>query len=374
MTSNSDLGFLGGGQLARMSIQAAQRLGLRCVSLDLGDDTPASEIAPALRGSLSDSQALAGLLRACERVTLENEFVPASAVREACELASFDPTRIVPSIEALETVQDKLMQKQALEMAGVPCPHAAAIEGEGVAAIEAVGFPLVLKARFGGYDGKGTRYARDRSEFDAFRTLWGGGGWMAEPLVEFKREIATMVYLSESSEGAFPTMETIQKDHVCDLVFPANADASEVALAAARAMGSAGLFGIEMFELEGREVLVNEIAPRPHNSGHYTLDWGGVSQFEQHVRIAMGLPLAEPSGSEVCMANLLGIANPGSMRLAIAAAMSDPGVFVHWYGKAECRPGRKMGHLNAVGADCLERARSARQRFYEAWSGPSASK
>lgn len=363
-----DIGFLGGGQLARMSIQAAQRMGLKCLSLDEGDATPASEIAPAIQGGLSDPASLERLFSCCERVTLENEFVPAEAVRTAMELAGFDPEYLVPGVETLATIQDKLLQRQALERAGVPSPKAMALPPDGRGVEETIGFPCVLKARFGGYDGKGTKYARTPSEFAESRALWSGGGWLAEAFVPFRRELAQMVYVSNEGSGAFPTMESVQTNHVCDLVYPAGVDAAAVAMDAVRAVGGKGLFGVEMFELQSGEVLINEIAPRPHNSGHYTLDWGGISQFEQHVRLTLGHPCGRPDGLPVCMANLLGQPGAKDWRRGLAAALEDPLVRVHWYGKSESRPGRKMGHLNALGEGCIERAKAARVRFYQAWT------
>jgi phosphoribosylaminoimidazole carboxylase (NCAIR synthetase) len=169
-------------------------------------------------------------------------------------------------------------------------------------------------------------------------------------------------------------METVQSNHVCDLVYPCSADGSSVAIAAVNAVGGQGLFGVELFELEDGQILVNEIAPRPHNTGHYTLDWGGVSQFEQHVRLVSGLPLGDAQGGHVCMANLLGQDGAGDVRRAVAAALEDPTVHFHWYGKAESRPGRKMGHLNIRALEgestkqLTDRARQAQRRFYEAWT------
>ena len=342
-----DIGFLGGGQLARMSIQAAQRMGLRCLSLDPGEVTPASQIADAVVGALDDVEAIARVLRDCERVTLENEFIPAAAIEAAIERASVPAGRITPSTSCLATVQDKLLQRRAYERSGAPSPRAVEIiDGP------PLDLPMVLKARFGGYDGKGTRYAKTPEEFEHHTPLWSQGGWMAEEFV------------------AFPTMETVQTDHVCDLVFPANTDASHTAIKAVEAVEGYGLFGVEIFETEDGRHLVNEIAPRPHNSGHYTLDWGGLSQFEAHVRLVMGLPIPESKGHETCMANLLGQEGAGDFRYGLRAAIQgDPGVHVHWYGKAEARPGRKMGHINAVGLDCKARAVAARERFYVAWRG-----
>ncbi len=373
------LGFLGGGQLARMSIQAAQRMGLACLSLDPDPCSPASQIAEAECGSLSDPQAVARVLARCGPATLENEFIPGAVLREACTLAGRDPSCVMPGIGTLETLQDKLAQRAALHAAGVPAPLAVALEGEGEAAVAAIGFPMVLKARFGGYDGKGTRYARSREELDAHGVLWRGGGWLAEAFVPFERELAAMVFVGSQGSGAYPTMETVQTDHVCDLVFPSDVDGSSVALAAVRAVDGHGLFGVELFQTADGSLLVNEIAPRPHNTGHYTLDWGGTSQFEQHVRLAMGWPLGDAHGDPVCMVNLLGQPGSGDVRPAIEAALEVPGTHVHWYGKAEARPGRKMGHLNVRGPwqrasrlsdprELVARAEDARRRFYKAWT------
>jgi len=227
----------------------------------------------------------------------------------------------------------------------------------------------VLKARFGGYDGKGTRYARTTEEFESHRALWSQGGWMAESFVPFVRELAVMVFRSEKGTGFFPTMETIQVNHVCDLVFPSGVDASAVALSAVEAVGGRGLFGVELFELTDGSFQINEVAPRPHNTGHYTLDWGGVSQFEQHVRLALHLPTIEPEGGECTMANILGIEESGNFLTGLSAAVHEvPEARVHWYGKAESRPGRKMGHLNVAGADSRAKAVAAREAFLAGWA------
>lgn len=364
-----DLGFLGGGQLARMSIQAAQRMGLRCISLDPGDDTPASQIAAARVGRLDDPDAIAEIFRLANRVTLENEFIPAEAIETAMRTTGTDPSRLRPGTRTLGTIQDKLTQRQALAQAGVPSPPAVEVTGEAESAVATLGFPFVLKSRFGGYDGKGTRYARTEADLAATRELWSGGGWLAEAFVPFRRELAVMVCRSETQTVCFPTMETVQENHVCSLVYPAGVDASAVAIAAVEAVDGLGLYGVELFELEDGTIQVNEIAPRPHNTGHYTLDWGGMSQFEAHVRLVMGLPIPELEGGETCMANLLGQPGAGDFREALRAAVeADPGVRVHWYGKVDSKPGRKMGHLNVVGNEAVARASAARERFYAAWT------
>lgn len=363
-----DIGFLGGGQLARMSIQAAQRMGLKCISLDPGEHTPASELAPSICGSLDNPDSIATLARQVDHLALENEFIPALALRDGLRKAGVNEANLLPSIETLSTIQDKLLQRSAFFSSEVPSPSAVALDADATDAIEQIGFPMVLKARFGGYDGRGTRYARTMEELQDHAQLWEPGGWLAESFVPFKRELAAMVFIDrQGNAGCFPTMETIQTNHVCDLVFPSGVDASQTAIAAVRAVNGHGLFGVEMFELEDGAIQINEIAPRPHNTGHYTLDWGGVSQFEQHVRLVMDLPTVIPEGQETCMANLLGQSEPGDYHNGLRAALAAvPDAHVHWYGKATSRPGRKMGHLNVVGADCTERAKKAREAFYDA--------
>ncbi|MFN3729604.1 MAG: 5-(carboxyamino)imidazole ribonucleotide synthase [Fimbriimonadaceae bacterium] len=356
-----DLGFLGGGQLARMSIQAAQRMGLSCLSLDPDPDSPAGQIAPSVVGKLGDPQAVRQLFDRCDRVTLENEFIPAESIESCPDHVH----KMLPSMEVLRVIQDKLAQRQAFARCRVPSPRAEAFTGE---IPEGFQLPAMLKARFGGYDGKGTLTVRTLADIEAARPRWEGGWWLIEDHVPFARELAVMVYRTRGDTGTFPTVETVHVNHVCDLVRPCLADASAIAIAAVEAIGGYGLFGVELFETHGGEILVNEIAPRPHNSGHYTLDWGGVSQFDQHVRLVAGLPLVKPEGFDVAMINLFGIENAGDWRDGLRAALEDPAVRVHWYGKREPRPGRKMGHINVVEGPLRQRAETARARFYQAWT------
>jgi len=370
-----DIGFLGGGQLARMSIQAGQRMGLKCLSLDSGKVTPASQVADSWVGRIDVAIEISRVVEACSKITLENEFIPWSELVLGAAMAKRGADVFLPSPFTLGSINDKLVQRKHLEEKEVHSPVARALwrDGEDDIAlsetIAKIGFPMVIKARFGGYDGKATRTVRSFHELESYRDLWGNGGWLAEQYVPFKRELAVMVYRSQTEVGTFPTMETVQTDHVCDLVFPSGVDASQIAIQAVEAVEGFGLFGVELFELEDGSFQVNEIAPRPHNSGHYSLDWGGVSQFEQHIRLVMGWPCAVPQGQPTCMANLLGQPGAGDYRIGVEAAIeSDANVHVHWYGKVESRPGRKMGHINAVGDDCVERAKAARIEFYKAWT------
>jgi 5-(carboxyamino)imidazole ribonucleotide synthase len=334
-------------------------------------------------------------MKRCNYVTFENEFIPAETLQEACQLVAFDPNRVTPSIASLQVIQDKLLQRRAYETNGVPSPKA--VE---VAEANQLGFPCVLKARFGGYDGKGTLYARTQDEYRAAKPRWENQealalprqGWLAEEMVPFKRELAVMVTRTRDGQiGLYPTMVTEQTDHICDLVYPADDivddRAKGVALKAVEAVGGYGLFGVELFETEDGQILVNEIAPRPHNTGHYTLDWSGTSQFEQHVRVATGRGIdTDPKGVPVCMVNLVGqpqgstdsasLIDQALRKASIDVTAISPAAHIHWYGKKSSRKGRKMGHINVAGrgktppeVDLLKMlAAKLRDTFYESWA------
>lgn len=373
-----DIGILGGGQLARMSIHAAQRMGLTCISLDPSSNSPASQVAASHIGALSDPHAIAAIAEQSEFLALENEFIPVEAIREGLRIANRPDSILLLPLDSLKLIQDKLAQREAYEKAGVPSPRAVALE-VWLQDRSLLPLPAVLKARFGGYDGKGTRLARTEEELEAnLEGLGDGTGWLIEEFVPFKRELAVMAYrLPNGTTGAFPTVESRQVDNICDLVLPSSANAREIALKAIEAVGAYGLVGVELFEAENGRISINEMAPRPHNSGHYTMDWGAVSQFEQHVRLTVGLPVdTSPQGLPSVMANLIGKNVPkqpveqNRLQRALNAALSHSGVHVHWYGKAELRDGRKMGHINCVDrdADVAEiKAVAARNDFWEAF-------
>lgn len=356
-----------------MSIQAAQRMGATCISLDAGSDTPASQIAPAVQGPLHDPNALAEIIRRSRKVTLENEFIPAAALREAFLLADRNPEDLLPGIETLATIQDKLRQREALSQARIPSPEALPLEDAKLVQ-ESLGFPMVLKARFGGYDGKGTRIVRSEAEFLAQQELWlDDKGWLAERFVPFQREVAVMVLRTPQRTVRMQTVETVQPEQVCDHTFPAHWRGGEPQLGsipedAVAAVHGYGLFGVELFELADGQILVNELAPRPHNTGHYSLDWDQVSQFELHVRAVLGLEIPTPKqGNEVIMLNLLGRSESLDLDAARRRALAaNPSARVHWYGKA-ARPGRKLGHVNVVGTGLgeLEAALKVREAFFQ---------
>ncbi len=358
-----DLGFLGGGQLARMSTEAAHAMGLTCLSLDPSRNTPAGQIAESIQGALDDVEKIAEVFRLCRHVTLENEFIPAGAIAAAREMAGASVSSVLPGEATLGMIQDKLSQRRRYSAFGAPSPHAC----EAAEGLELIGIPLVLKARFGGYDGKGTRTVRTMEDWEEHKPLWQAGGWLAEEFVPFRRELAVMVARTPEGVWTFPTMETIQTNHVCDLVFPSGTNASDSAIAAVESVEGYGLFGVELFELADGSFQINEIAPRPHNTGHYTQNWGGISQFEAHVRLVTGMSMPEPHGLDSCMANLLGVTTEVPWQVGMQAALkAEPTAFFHWYGKEDMKPGRKMGHINTSGPGAVERAVRARNAFYEA--------
>ncbi len=349
---------------------AAQRMGVSVISLDKDKNSPAAQVGPAIFGSIHDAIDISTVMQKCEFITFENEFIKAEVLEEACRIASFDPKNIVPGINTLRTIQDKLLQRQAYQEFGVPTPLAVSADQA-----ETIDFPCVLKARYGGYDGKGTKYVNTKAEYDELRPLWEPGGWLAEELVAFDDEIAVMVVArKDGSCDTFPAMITRQRNYVCDLVYPCpspalSAKAQQVAIDAVKAVNGIGLFGVELFLQNDGEITVNEIAPRPHNTGHYTLDWGGMSQFEAHVLSVLGWFHSVETGIPTCMANILGIDEAQSFENALSeVSKHHPRARFHWYGKADAIPGRKMGHLNVSGdGDICGEAENARDAFYAAW-------
>jgi 5-(carboxyamino)imidazole ribonucleotide synthase len=365
-----DVGIAGAGQLARMTCLAAWPLGVRVAVLGRADEPAAPMAAGLVEGDWRDGDAVRRLGAVSGVVTLENEFVEAAAL--ASVEAAGTPVR--PAAEALGTVQDKALQKGLLQSAGLPTAPFRVVgrADELAAAGRDLGWPLMLKARRLGYDGYGNATCADEEEArEAFARLDSGDGVLAEGLVAFERELAVMVARSPSgSEAAYPVVETVQANHVChEVVAPAPiaADAArraaEIARAAAAAAHGLGVTGVEMFLLPRGEVLVNELAPRPHNSGHYTIEAAETSQFENHLRAVLDLPLGEVGmrAPAAAMVNLLG-SRTGPAEPDVAGALAVPGAHLHLYDKTEVRPGRKMGHVTALGAtaeDALARARAA---------------
>lgn len=386
-TTNDDpplktpLGILGGGQLARMTIEAASLLGIDVVIAERTAGSPASRVAAGevvFNGSWDDRTAIAELAQRAPSITLESEFVDAD-VLDALQAGG---ATVWTTPDSVRTVQDKLRQKEALAAAGIPVAAFRGVEqpGDVSTAGDALGWPLLLKARRDGYDGYGNALVREAS---AAETACAALGWperelLVEAFVPFKRELAVMVVRGQDGqEVVYPVVETQQdpERHICRVVLAPAAIAediaattAEVALAAVRAVGGVGTFGVELFELQDGSVVVNELAPRPHNSGHYTIEACETSQFANHVRAVLGLPLgaATMRAPAAVMVNLLGHGGALPGRAQIGEALAVPGTYLHLYGKADSRPGRKMGHITALGdslEDALQRASLAASRI-----------
>ncbi len=365
-----DLGILGGGQLARMLLQAATALGLEVAVMENEADSPAGRLTQhEIVGAWDDEEALARLASLTSRVVLENEFVPARSL-------SFLERRGVvatPNAVALELVQDKLRQKTRLGASGLPvAPFGPVQTAEDVyAAARDLGWPLVLKRRRNGYDGYGNRTLRGPDDVNAAMAHLRGPddrpeaerALMVEAYVPFVQELAVMVVRSREGHTmrAYPVVETIQRDHICRTVHApariaasAMAEADRLAREAVAAVGLDGVAGVEMFVTAAGAILLNEIAPRVHNSGHYTIEACVTSQFENAVRAAVGLPLGDGAllTPAACMVNVLGMETPPSpdeARAALNEALAVDGAHIHVYGKRRSRPGRKMGHVTALG-------------------------
>ena len=365
-----DLGIAGAGQLARMTCLAAWPLGIRVAVLGRPDEPSAPMAAGLIEGDWKDADAVRALGAAVGVVTLENEFVDAAAL--ASVQAAGTPVR--PNAGAMAIVQDKALQKEMLHAANLPVPRFAVAESaDDLPAIgRDLGWPLMLKARTLGYDGYGNApCAAPEAARAAFARLDSGDGVLAEAMVPFSAELAAMVARSPSGqEAVYPVVQTVQRNHVChEVVAPAPVARWVLDLAAATASAAAaagrglGVMGVEMFLMESGQVLVNELAPRPHNSGHYTIEACETSQFENHLRGVLDMPLGDVTmrAPVAVMVNLLGT-HAGPARPERAAALAVEGAHLHLYDKAEVRPGRKMGHVTALGGtaqDALGRARRA---------------
>jgi 5-(carboxyamino)imidazole ribonucleotide synthase len=350
---------VGGGQLARMMQSAAVELGvqLRLLSVDPADS--AAQVIPQTAvGHHTDLAALRALADGTEVITFDHEHVPT----EHLQALERDGFAVRPGADALVHAQDKLVMRRRLTELGVPCPQWAAVDDESDLAAfgDKVGWPVVLKTPRGGYDGKGVRLVASAGEAaDWFAR--SSGPLLAEERVEFRRELAVLVARSPMGQAAaWPVVESVQVDGVCrEVIAPAPGlddetagEATATALKVAVELGVTGVLAVEAFETADGQVLVNELAMRPHNSGHWTIDGSVTSQFEQHLRAVLDLPLGAtaPRARWTVMANVLGGDHPDLYRAYLHVMARDPGVKVHLYGK-EVRPGRKVGHVTAYGDD-----------------------
>lgn len=357
------VGVIGGGQLAWMMAGAAQTLGVELVVQTPSIADPAVSIAAdVVLAAVDDAAATAQLATRCDLITFENEFVDLEALSEL----ERQGVCFRPRLEALKPLLDKYDQRRYVRSLGLPTPQFSTVES-----LEALELPIVLKARRHGYDGQGTFVLQNASDWDAVLPRLQGRSLLQEEFVPFERELA--VIAARAVDGTvltYPIVETQQEQQVCRRVFaPANVNSTVAAEAAAIAhtlltsLQVVGVFGIELFLTAEGRLLVNEIAPRTHNSGHFTIDACDTSQFEQQLRAVCGLSLGSATmrSSYAVMVNLLGYEHSTSdyhsKREKLAAI---PYAHVHWYGKTESRPGRKLGHVTVLAESNQQSVEAAR--------------
>ncbi|HEV2083533.1 MAG TPA: 5-(carboxyamino)imidazole ribonucleotide synthase [Gemmatimonadales bacterium] len=351
------VGVLGGGQLGRMFTLQARTMGYGVVVLDPDPVSPAGAVANRhIRAPYDDERALSDLSASCAAITTEFENVPAAALQILAR-----SSLVRPPVEAVATSQDRIAEKTFLQIHGIPTAKFRAVRDlrELKTAVAALRLPALLKTSRLGYDGKGQ--ALVKSEEDAVRAFqrFDGVPCLLEERLALECELSVVLARGVNGDVApFPVAENQHRDGILETsVVPARVpeattrEARELATGLAEEMEYVGVLGVELFVANGGRLLVNEMAPRPHNSGHYTLDACSTDQFEQQLRALCGLPLAQPwLLSPVAMINLLGdLWADGEPRWE--EALRRPGVRLHLYGKAEARPGRKMGHLNCLATD-----------------------
>jgi 5-(carboxyamino)imidazole ribonucleotide synthase len=361
------IGLIGGGQLGRMTVKAAKRIGCTCVVLDPVEDSPAGQIAAKqIIGGFHDAEKIRQLASECDVLTFELENIDADTLAEL-EAAGH---AIHPSSSVLKAIQDKLTQKQFLAEHGIPTSDFIAADEPTPEQFQAFGFPLVQKARRGGYDGRGVAVMKSAADFDSHLPVSS----LIERFVEADKEIAVLVARSTKGEvKTFPAVEMCVHpgENVLDvLLAPADigpdvqAQAEDIAIRAIEALQGVGVFGVEMFLDKSGQVLVNEIAPRTHNSGHHTIEANVTDQFEQHLRAVLGLPLGSTETlSPAAMVNLLGAPGESGNPVirGLDEALAIPGVCLHLYGKATTSPFRKMGHVTILDKDIASAKAKATQ-------------
>ena len=363
----STIGVLGGGQLGRMLASAAHDLGMRIAVLDPDRAAPAGQVADRhVTGDFRDPERIHELAVGCDILTVEIEHVNADTLDALAQQG----VPVHPAPGALRLIQDKLLQKRYLAEHGIPvAPFADAPDEAAIsAAATRFGFPLLLKSRLLAYDGRGNALALSQDALPGAIVALGGlaRGLYVEQVVPFERELAVMV--ARSLDGAlavYPVVETLHCDNILrQVIAPApipeaiQQAARDIARRAVAAFEGAGIFGVELFLLPDGSVLVNEIAPRPHNSGHYTIEACATSQFEQHLRAILGLPLGD-TALKVGAAAMINVLGTGDGLLEetlrpIERALSVPGAAIHWYGKSTVRAQRKMGHITLTAATTAE--------------------
>jgi 5-(carboxyamino)imidazole ribonucleotide synthase len=369
VTDTPIVAIIGGGQLARMMAEPAAAMGIPLRLLAEAEGVSAAQVIVDHEvGDYRDLVTLQHVTDGCTVVTFDHEHVPTEHLH-----ALEEKLAVRPGPEALVYAQDKGLMRQRLSELGVPCPRNAMVAS--VDDVVAFGLPCVLKVTRGGYDGKGVWFVR--SAADAAEAFEVGAPVLAEELVDFRRELSAIVARSPSGQvAAYPVVQTTQTNGICteviapapDLAEDLAREAERIAMTVVGELGVTGVMAVEMFETSDGRLLVNELAMRPHNTGHWTQDGSVTSQFENHLRAVLDLPLGAPQARSpwTVMVNILPVVGAAPLYAGYRHALArDPRLRVHLYGK-ELRPGRKVGHVNAWGNDLeetLERARHAAAWF-----------
>ena len=360
------VGVVGGGQLARMMAPEAARLTIPLRPLVRDRDEPVARIHPDVVLGAPDADGLRALAEACDVLTVEHELVDLDTLR-ALEA---EGVRVRPCADALAVAVDKIRQREVLGAAGVPVPPWRQITslGEVDDLADAHGWPLVAKAPRGGYDGRGVWFVEDRPALAELLAHLDGQPLLVEPALDIERELAVLVARRPGGElVVYPPVETVQRDGIChEVLLPAGISdaqdrrAREVAALIADTIDSVGILSVELFVVDG-EILLNELASRPHNAGHLTIEASHTSQFANHLRAVLDLPLGdpEPRVPAAAMINVLGVEGVDP-RTRLPHALAQTEVSVHLYDK-QPRPGRKLGHVTATGRDLAAVADVARR-------------
>jgi 5-(carboxyamino)imidazole ribonucleotide synthase len=367
------VGMIGGGQLARMTHQAAIALGVGFRVLAASPDESAAQVVrDVVLGDHDDPEAVLAFAQGCDVVTFDHEHVPLPILEALVERA----VAVRPGPHALAHTQDKVVMREALSAMGAPVPAWAVVSSPaelGAFAQSLVGWPVVLKVSKGGYDGRGVWVVRDAEHAAAVMAspLPTGVRWLAEAFVDFDCELSAQVARSPHGQAvAYPVVRTVQTDGICtEVVAPAPGlaphaavTAQELALRIAAHLDVVGMLAVELFHT-AQGIVVNELAMRPHNSGHWSIEGAVTSQFENHLRAVLDLPLGSPLARDphAVMVNVLGGDKPDMFHAYKHVQARDPGLRLHLYGKA-VRPGRKQGHVTVCGddlPDLLDRAHHA---------------
>ena len=367
------IGIIGGGQLARMIIEECNKYAFEFYILSDETNSPAGQITcHEIKGNWNDEESLRKFSEQCDIITLENEFIDHNKIKILEDSGKI----IYPDSGTIKLIQDKLFQKETLERINIPVSkfcRADSIEEVTRFAAEN-NFPVILKSRTMGYDGKGNYEINNEGDIvKAFKTLSERGKLMCENFIEFDKEIATQVVRSRSGEiRMYPVVETIQKDHICKTVLASKRsfkdleeEVKQLAVSIVDGLNYVGVMGIEMF-LKGDKILVNELAPRVHNSGHYTIEGCFTSQFENHIRAIIDLPLGNTGlkTESAVMINILGERNGEAHLTGEKCLLSLENTYLHIYGKKETRQGRKIGHITVIKndlKDAIDTANNAKQ-------------